>query len=124
MADSFYLDVFCINSGRIVLFLICYNYQNKLYRRINQEFIRIAKENPGKTIGVSMHGASMSTLLEALNKSPRGVYLPPHYNSLEVKVGNQVILPISLSVANCALFYFRFDSRTDQLELINPLDGF
>lgn len=90
----------------------------KLYQRISQEFIRIAKENPGKTIGISMHGAALCTLLEALNKHPKGVYLPPHYNSVEVKVGDQVILPISSSVANGALLYFKYDSRTDQLEIM------
>lgn len=92
----------------------------QLYQRINQEFIRIAKENPGKTIGVSMHGAGLSTLLEAMNKNPKGIYLPPHYNNMEIKIGDQVILPSSSSVANCALLYFKYDFRTDQLESILP----
>lgn len=91
----------------------------QLYRRIHQELIRIARENPGKTVGVSMHGASLSSLIEALSPQ-RGLYLAPHYNGLEVKIGDQVILPSAVSIPNCALFHFKYDSRTDQLELTIP----
>lgn len=69
---------------------------------------------------MSTHGAVLSSLFEALNQSPRGIYLSPHYNSVEVKLGEQILIPIAPNIPNCALFIFKYDAQTDQLELINP----
>lgn len=93
----------------------------QLWQRVHQEFIRIAKENPGRTVGISMHGAGLATLLDGLNKNPKGVYLPPHYNSKEIKIDDQVIIPAAAKVENCALIYFKYDSRNGgKLELYDP----
>ncbi len=95
------------------------NYQ--LWQRVNQEFIRIAQENLGRTVGVSTHGGCIATLLEGLNKNPKGVYLPPHYNGKEIKIDDKVIIPAATKVENCALIFFKYDSRNGgTLEVYNP----
>lgn len=93
----------------------------QLWQRMHQEFIRIAQENPGRTVGISMHGAGLATLLDGLNKNPKGIYLPPHYNSKEIKIDDKVIIPAATKVENCALIYFKYDSRNGgKLELYDP----
>jgi broad specificity phosphatase PhoE len=91
-----------------------------LWQRVNREFIRIAQENPGKTVGVSTHGAVLTTLIDGLNKNPKGIYLPPHYNYKEFKLGDQVAIPAAVKVENCALIYFKYDSKDGMLELFDP----
>lgn len=91
-----------------------------LWQRIHQEFLRIAKENPGKIIGVSTHGACLTTLLDGLNPNPKGVYLSPHYNGKEIKIGDEVMIPAAAKVANGALIHFKYDSRNDKLEICDP----
>lgn len=93
--------------------------QYQLFQRVQQEFIRIAKENLGKTVGISTHGAVLITLKEALNKKFAGTYLPPHYLDKEVKRGDEVIIPAASKVENCALLHFKYDSRDGSLELVD-----
>jgi broad specificity phosphatase PhoE len=91
----------------------------KLWQRAHQEFIKIAQENPGATVGISTHGACLATLIDGLNKNPRGAYLPPHYHSKVIKVGDKVVLPAATKVENCALVIFKYDSRNGgKLELL------
>lgn len=93
----------------------------QLWQRIHQEFIRIAQENPGRTVGVSMHGAGLTTLIEGLNKNPQGIYLPPHYNSNEIKIDDHMFIPAAVKVKNCDLFHFKYDSKDGgTLALYNP----
>lgn len=91
-----------------------------LWQRINEEFIRIAKENLGGVVGVSSHGAIIGTLLDGLNENPKGKYLPPHYQAKEIKIGDEVIVPAAVKVENCALIIFKYDSRNGKLELYRP----
>lgn len=93
----------------------------QLWQRIHREFVRIARENPGRTVGVSTHGAVLATLMDGLNKSPKGIYLPPHYNSKEILKDGKLIIPAAAKVENCALIYFKYDSRDGgKLELYDP----
>lgn len=93
--------------------------QYQLYQRIKKEFIRIAKDNLGKTVGISTHGAVLITLKEALNKKFTGSYLPPHYLDKEVKRGDEIVIPAASKVENCALVHFKYDSRDGSLELVD-----
>lgn len=68
-----------------------------------------------------MHGAGLATLLDGLNDKPQGMYLPPHYNGKEFIRDGKVVLPAAAKVENCALIYFKYDSREGgKLELYDP----
>ncbi len=92
----------------------------QLWHRIYKEFIGIAQENLGKNVGISMHGAGLTTLIEGLKKNSEGLYLPPHFITQEIKINDQLIMPAAFRVNNCDVVYFIYDSRGDgTLELYN-----
>lgn len=90
----------------------------KLWNRVRAELIRIAQVHPGNTVGLSVHGGVLATLLDGLNKQPKGVYLPPHYHTQEIAEGGKVLMPAAVKVNNCALFVLKYDSKTAQLDLV------
>lgn len=92
----------------------------QLWHRVYNEFIRIGRENPGKTVGVSTHGAVLATLIDGLAQNPRGRYLPPHFIGKDIKNGDEVLIRAAAKVENCALICFKYDSRDGSLELIAP----
>lgn len=93
---------------------------DQLWKRVHQEFIRIARENPGATVGISTHGACLASLLEGLNPHPKYFYIPPHYLTKDIHRGDKVIIPAAVKVDNCALYHFKYDSRTGKLEIFDP----
>ncbi len=90
----------------------------QLFHRIKLELAKIAKEHPDKKIGISTHGAVVATLLEGLNTDFTGTYLPPHYNGIEIRVGEKVI-PAAVKVKNCALIHLQYDHASEEFRIIS-----
>lgn len=89
----------------------------QLWQRINSEFIKIAKENQGKTVGISTHGAALNTLITGLSPL-KADYLPPHFVQKDIEIDGLVRVPAAIKVHNCALVYLKYDSQTGTLELL------
>lgn len=85
-----------------------------LFHRVMRELKKIAEENVGKKVGISTHGAVISTLLQGLDPEFEGTCLPPHYNGREIRVGDKVI-PRAIQVGNCALFHIQYDHSSQEL---------
>lgn len=79
----------------------------QMWKRIKQEFLRIAKLHPGKTVGISMHGGGLNALRTEMKKNPKGIYLAVHISNPETKVGDKVIIPAADKVDNCCVVYFK-----------------
>jgi broad specificity phosphatase PhoE len=92
---------------------------HEFYLRLREELIRIAKEsiaNGHQTVGISTHGAALSTLIDADKHREGSLFLPPFYHTEEVKVDNQQVMPGPTKLTNCGLVHFRYHHDTQRIE--------
>lgn len=97
----------------------------ELYRRIYAELARISKESYQlgyREIGVSTHGAVMASLLNVATFSDQSVFIPPHFQQKELRRQNQVVMPESLKISNCALAHFRYHHASGHLDFCGMVE--
>ncbi len=91
----------------------------ELYQRVYAEFVRIAKESQKlgfNEIGVSTHGAVLSSLINAANYGHKNVFVPLFYQPSAIQRQGEVVMPATAKVGNCALTHFRYWHKSQQLE--------
>ncbi len=97
----------------------------ELYRRIYAELARISEESHQfgyKEIGISTHGAVLASLVNVATFKDRNVFIPPHFQQKQLRRENQVVMPQSVKINNCALAHFRYHHATGDLDFCGMVD--
>lgn len=91
----------------------------ELYLRAHTELIRIAEEGVKlglKDIGISTHGAVLSSLINVAQFGDKDLFIPLFYQSKEFQSQGMVIMPVGSKVHNCALAHFRYWHKSKELQ--------
>lgn len=97
----------------------------ELFLRSHAEFVRIADESHAcglSTVGISTHGAVISTLINVATHGNKNVFVPPFYQTGEIQRGKNTVMPASSKIDNCALAHFRYRHTSKRLEFCGMVD--
>jgi broad specificity phosphatase PhoE len=97
----------------------------ELYVRAIAEFIKIASENSGKTIGIATHGIILSALVDALDDNSSAFYFAPYWGSQinrRIDEKDMIIVAPPAKINNCDLLHFRYNSHTNELNYLGIVE--